>query len=172
MLGVSNVAQPVLAQVAQRHAVGQAALSQDTRCVREQDLSAVGGSCDSGGQVDVDPDVVIAAEDSLPCVKPHPYPKFHTLGPIVSTQVALRTNRTPNGIDGASKGRKERVTLGPNNVPIIGLEGGSDDLSVSILHGSVFLAQRMQKPGGPLDVGEQERDRSSWQRRHVSSSVA
>ena len=67
---MGDVLQPVLTQIPQSDAVGQVVLDHGPGGVREQYLPAVAGGGDPRGPVDVDPDVVTPAEDTLPVCSP------------------------------------------------------------------------------------------------------
>jgi hypothetical protein len=120
-------------------------LDESSSGVGDENLPSVRHAGNPGGRINVDADVVLSAENPLPSVKSHPDPEFHTFRPIVFAQVALGGDCSPNGLDGCPKRREEGIPLGPNDVAIVGVDGGPDDLAMSILYCSVSLAQRMKE---------------------------
>ena len=105
VLGVVQVLQAVLAEVAEGGPVGKVVLHQGAGGPGDQDLAAVPGRGDARGAVHVDADVALVREQRLPGVKTHP----HADGS--SSESIARLGRRSEGIRGLRKGDEERVTL-------------------------------------------------------------
>ena len=130
------------------------------------DLAAVRRGGDAGGAVDVEPDVVVAPEHSLTGMDPHPDQHPATLRPRFGGKAAL-------GDDGGGHRRRsrgergeERVAFGPDDDSAGTFDGLGHDGVVDGEDIATRPTEALQEPGGPLDVGEQERDRSGGERAH------
>ena len=76
-----DVAQLMLAEAQQLDAVGEVALHEGPRRVRHEHLPTVRRGCDPRRAMDVDTDVVIAAQRAEPRVDAHPDADFRAVGP-------------------------------------------------------------------------------------------
>ncbi len=119
-LRLGEVAQGVCPQVGQRHAIGEDVPHQLGRGSREQDLTAIAGGCDTGGTVDIHPDVAVRPGGPRPGVEPHPHPDRCSVWPLVSRQFALRRHRGKRRTACRWKGGEERISLGAHLGPAPG----------------------------------------------------
>jgi hypothetical protein len=82
-----------------------------------QDLTAVRGCLDPGGEVQVKPDQAPHAAADAPCMDTHPNPKPAGLvRPLVSGQGALRVDRGLNRLNGINEQCEERIAGGALDV--------------------------------------------------------
>ena len=114
VLGVGQILQPMHAQAADRHPLGQVVLDQTSRRVRDDDLSSPPHCRDPRGPVHVEPEIVIAPEDGVACVHPHAYPQGMSLGPAVSVEPSLRLHHRSDRGAGRLEDDEERVPFGPD----------------------------------------------------------
>jgi hypothetical protein len=117
-------------------------------------------------RVHVDADVVAAAEYPVPCVEPHPDPQRAAVGPGVGGQATLRGDGRSDRLNRAGEGHEEGVALDADDHATRMLDGLGDDGRVLVLHGRIPIPELLEQCGRPLDVREQERDRSGRQVRH------
>ena len=110
----------MLAEVAERDAVGKLVLDQLARSLREQRLAAVRGRADPGGARDIEPDVSGRCNVWLSGVEADPD------GQPGRGQLALEPRRGRHGADGARKGGEEGLALGVDLVSSVVGERGSD----------------------------------------------
>src|SRR5687768_2004759 len=85
-----DVLQSVKPEVPDAHAVRRAVLNQTPGGVGDEDLPAVPRRGDSCGPVDVDPEVVLTAEDTLARVDPHPHADSRSMWPLMRSERPLR----------------------------------------------------------------------------------
>ena len=153
MLGVGQVLEPVLPEVADRHIGAQQPLGR----LREDDLPAVGRGCNPGGAVDVQADVALLGDERLARVEAHADP-YRAL-----RERAASLGRGGDSRVGPRERDEERVTLGVDLDAQVPRERVSQDTPVLReevgIGGSVLLEQ----PRRALDVGEEERHRSCRQ---------
>ncbi len=162
--GRGQVLEPMLGQVAKAHALGQILSHEDACGIGQQDLPAVSGGRDPGGTVDVDPDVVVAAEAPLASVQAHPDPEAGAVRPGCGMQLALGAGGGLDGLDCRWKHREERVALRTDLNAVVRGDRAAQDLGMGGQEVVVVKSERRQQAGRPLDVGEQECDRSRGQR--------
>jgi hypothetical protein len=167
-LGLVEVLQPVAAEVADRHSLGEGVLDEHPCGLGDQDLAPVCGGGDPGRSVHIDPDVVAAADGTLTGVQPHPNPERRAVRPVFLGQASLRGHRGADPLPWGAEHREEGVALGSNLVAVLRLQGVPEDLRVAILDGPIPLAELLEQPGGALDVCEQERHRPRRQIGHAS----
>jgi hypothetical protein len=122
-LGLQEVLEAVLAEVAQGRAVGEVALDQRPCGRAEQDLPAVAGSGDPRGAVDVNPDVALAAERPQAGVQAYPHPDVDVVGPTAGGERRLRVDRGGQGLQRIWEDDEEGVTLGADDAPSVAGEG-------------------------------------------------
>ncbi len=80
----------MLAEVAKARPAGKDLGNQRPGRVRQQDLAAVTCGADPGGAMDVEPDVVVAAQLGQAGVEAHPDAHRGPIGPIGARKFALR----------------------------------------------------------------------------------
>ncbi len=157
-LGLGEVLQPVLPQVADLHLLRQAC-QRRVGGLGEQDLPAVAGRGDAGRPVDVQSDVVVTAEDPFAGVQAHPHLDRCFLVPAVTGELLLGPGGRLDRIGCVGEGHEERVAFGRDLGPPELGEYAPQDRGVLAADGCIAsLPQPSQEIGGALDVGEQERD--------------
>ena len=82
------------------------------RRIGQEDLASVPGSRDAGRAVNVETQVVVAAEPAFAGVEAHPDPDLHRFRPLVRGQRSLRDNRRPERVAGLGEHCEEAVALG------------------------------------------------------------
>ena len=157
----ADVLQLLLAEVADRHALGEIAADERARRLREQHLPAVARRADPRRADDVHADVALVADRRLAGVQAHPHLDLGAARPLVRRERALagdrgrdRVARTPERVeervalrvDLAPAGRAERLAQDP---PVVG-----DDRR------RIRSPSSLEQLGRALDVREEERDRS------------
>ena len=158
MFGAAKVLQAMVPQTADHRSLGKGGLGKDRRRLGEKDLAARGCGRDSSGPVDIDPQVVIAPQHSLPGVHAHPHAQGAAVRPGVRGQALLGDNRGQHGISRFREHREERIPLRPNLRSARFGYRSAKDLRVLLLHGPVAGTEFLEETCGPLDVGEQEGD--------------
>ena len=158
VLRVRQILEAMQADVAQADPVRKIMLHQRTRGRREQDLASVRHGCDPGRPVHVQAEVVVAAQHPLARVEPGPDPKLDAVGPGAARQPPSGRDRGPHRFRRSLEDHEERIALGAHLVAATRGDRRSEDLGVAILHGPVAVAEPLQEPGRPLDIGEQEGD--------------
>ncbi len=167
-LGPLEVLEPVVAEVPKGHAVRQPRLDLGAGGAGHHDLPPVRRRRDAGGPVDVDPDVVVAAERPLPRVQAHPRPD------VVRQpgEPALGLDRRGDSLRGVREHHEERVAGRADLDAAVVPHGPADHLRVLIARGGVPLPEFLEQLRRALDVGEQERDRPGRQLGHGEGNVA
>lgn len=127
-------------------------IEQIARRTRQQDLAAVAGASDSRAAVDVDPHVALVTDHRLARVQAHANTDRSPLERILRSLCAC------DRIRGASECDEEGVTLRvhldaavlckrvPKHAPVLG-----EDVRVAV-------AEFVQEPCGPFNIGEEEGD--------------
>jgi hypothetical protein len=104
-------------------------------------------------------------------VKAHPDPKT---GPVVSQVSSQPSLGGHGGLDGsgrAGKHHEERVPFRTHLDPVAPSDGPADDGGMLVAEAGVPIAELLEQPGGPLDVGEQEGDRSGRELCHLRPAM-
>ena len=116
------------------------------------------GGRDSGGPVDVDPDVVVPAERSLAGVQAHPNAdRAGWLGPPVGRQRSLRGGRRLDGPFRAREDDEERIAFGRDLHAAGGFEGRAQQALVIFEDGRVAIPEGRHEESRALDVREEKR---------------
>src|SRR5205823_4559177 len=130
-------------------------------------LPAVAGGRDARGPDHVEAEVALLADVRLAGVQPHPHAQLLTAGPFVVAQRALRLDRRRHRVAGARERVEERVALRVDLRPAVRAERLAHDAPVVVRHAAVpVVAELLQEPRRPLDVGEDERDGAAGKLRH------
>ncbi len=106
-LGVLEILEPMHAEIAQAHAIGQVIRAERARRIRQQDLPTMAGAGDTAGAVDVQPGVRIGCEARLPRVKPDPDVDRDPIRPGLCRQRALCGDRAADGTGRSRKAEEE-----------------------------------------------------------------
>ena len=152
MLGVGQVLQAMLAEVAERDALQAGRLGQGPGCRRHQDLLAVA----RGG----DADVAVAAELPVAGVESHAHADPAVGGPFVRADRPLGLDRAGHRSRCAGERDEEGVALGVDLRAARGDEDVAKDAVVLLQDRAVALRELPEKARAALDVGEHEGDRS------------
>ncbi|CAN5296444.1 hypothetical protein BH09ACT13_BH09ACT13_04620 [soil metagenome] len=113
-------------------------------------------------------DVALLADDGLTRVQPHPHADLATVGPVVLGERALRDDRRSESRIRTREREEERVSLRVDLAPAALGRGLADGALVLCPDGAVALAQVLEQPRRPLDVGEEECDGAGRQLGHTS----
>ncbi len=126
------------------------------------------GSADASGAVDGEPCVATVGENRLPRVEAHPHAHLATFGPRVRAEGTLRRCRGGDRVQTPHEDKEKRVSLGIDFAPPGGSECFAHDVLVLREDVGVDVASHAsQQTGRPLDVGEEEGDRTGGQIRHA-----
>ena len=155
LLRAPEVLEAVQAEVGQRNAVDERA-----RSLRDDDLAAVRGAHHPRRAVDVDADVALVGDDRLTRVDPDPH-----LHRTVAERL-LRFSRGRDGVSRADERDEERVALRVDLDPFVTTEHVAQGSPVLGKQRHVARPVLVQQPRRALDVGEEERDRSSRELGH------
>jgi hypothetical protein len=170
-LGVHDVLETVAPERAQGHSIGQRVLYERARCIRQHYLPPVSGRGDARCPVHVHADVVVTADDGLSGVHADPHAYVVPGGPRVGEEAALHSDGGPKRAGGARKAREERVA-GRAHLDASALcDRSAQDRPMSIEHRQGAVAELVQERGGPLDVGEHERDGPRGQLGHARLAI-
>src|SRR5205823_14614846 len=99
----------------------------------------------------------------------HAHAHKRALRPGMRGEAALHLHGCTDRLAGASEGHEEAISLRVDLVAAILLEGTSHQGSIFLQQARVALAPVMKQLGGPLDVGEEERDGTHWEVMHTAS---
>ena len=168
-LGLVEVLQPHLTELALRHAVGQSAGHERRRRRREEHLPAVTRRADPRGAMDVDSDVALLADDGFAGVEAHAHAKGVSVRPRIRVEGTLRRDRRGNRVAGAFEAEEECVALRVDLLTPSGSEGVADHAAVLGKRVGVSVAELLEQLGRALDVGEDEGDGAAVQHRHALS---
>src|SRR5206468_10070277 len=103
----------------------------------------------------------------------HPDSQLVPVGPPARRQPALRLRSGCERLIRALERDEERVALAVHLVPTVALEAGAQDVPMRVERLRVpVLPQFGEQSGRPLDVREEERDRSARLPRHPSRTIA
>jgi hypothetical protein len=166
---VLDVLETVSAEVPERDTLGEVVLHHRTCRIGDQDLPAVARPRDPGRPVNIDPKVVVAPEHPLTRVQAHANPYGTGVGPLALFEGALGGHRRAKGPHRAPECGEERISFGPNHVPVLRVDGRPHDLVVPVLDLAIALTKLLKKTRRSLDVGEHERDGSGWGLDHCGS---
>ena len=170
-LGLIEILEPMDTEISELGALGERFPDEGARRVGEEHLAAVPDAGDAAGAVNVESDVPLGAEAGLAGVHAHPDPDLDVVRPRLAGERALRGNGGRDRSGRRWKGDEEGVPLGPHLDATLRLEGRPQQLLVSSEDRRPSLALRLEQPGRPLDVGEQERDGTGQQLGHSVLSV-
>jgi len=160
MLGALEVLQAVLAEVAQRRAGRKRRRDEGPGCLRHEHLASVSRCRDSGRTVDIQPDVVVAAELAIAGVETHPDENRGLVRPRVLGKRSMGRDRRLDRLRGGWKDGKEAVALGPQLGPARTGDRTAHDPMVVLEKLAVAIPEGMDQARRTLDVAEQECDRA------------
>ena len=170
LLRAREVLEPILAELAQAHAIGQRGLRQHPRGGRDQHLAAMAGAGDARHAMHVDADVGLAAERSLAAVDAHPDADRDAAVPRLGRQAALGGDRGRHGAGRGLEDGEDGVALGAEHDPAVRRRPPrASSCVVPIEHRRPAVAQRLGGLGRSLDVGEQEGDGADREMCHARS---
>ena len=155
-----QVLQPVLAEIPERDALGSRRLDQGSGGRGGHDLSPVAGSGDPGRPVHIDAHVVVRTEYGLPGVKSDPHPDLLLVRPGVTGQGPLGLDGGGHRLGRGGEHHEERVALRRHLHTAPPGERFPEEPLVILQDSGIPVAQAIEEPGAPLDVGEHEGDRS------------
>jgi hypothetical protein len=168
-LRLGQVLQPRLAEIPQPDRGRQLGAEQLPGGPGEQHLPAMPSRADPCRAVHIQAGVVLADHDRLARVDPHPDAQHRAVGPGMGGKHPLPGNGRRHRIAGLGKGNEEGVAFGADLAAVESGEGGPKQPSMLGQDLDVPVAQPLQQPGGPFDVGEQQGDRSGRQPRQDAS---
>ena len=155
-LRLLEVLEAVRAQVAQRHAGRQRVPHQLGRGPGEHHLPPVGRGHQAGAAVQRRPEVVGPLHLHLPQVDAHPGPERAQRAPVLPLEGELPLEGRPDGVGGAGERRVHRVPHRLEDHAPVGLDGLPQEVVVAAHGAPVRLRVRVEEPGAPLHVREQE----------------
>ncbi len=155
-LSVVEVLETVRPEIPERHCVGENLLDQSTSGPRDQDLAPIGRRGDPSREVHVDAKVVVAAQDALAGVHPHPDQERSPPWPLVAREGALSGNSGQKSAGRPREHREEGVPLGADLHAVAFGDGLPHQRGVVVLDAAVLLAELLEQPGGSLNIREQE----------------
>ena len=123
------------------------------RRLREQHLPAVAGGRDPRRPMHVEPHVSLVGPERLTRVQPHPHPHRATR----KRDLRLRGGR--HCIGRTRESDEEGVALRVDLDPLVPLPSVAQSTAVLGKHLRIPVAQLLEQPRRPLDVGEEERHR-------------
>jgi hypothetical protein len=126
----------------------------------------VPGRHDPRRLVHIDAHVAFARDERLPGMHPHSHTNRTDL------ESFLTFGRSSNRIARTRKRNEERITLRVDLEASVPNEHLPEHTPVLGQRLRVPVAEFVQQPRRPLDVGEDERHRSCWQLRHRHTSIA
>jgi len=113
--------------------------------------------------MDVEADVVVAAESSLAGVETHPHSDRGRLRSRNRSQPALRLGSCGDRIEGRAKDREEGIPLGAELDPTVSGDRITEEPVVRREQGRISITKRRKKSCRAFDVGEEERHRTDGQ---------
>ena len=171
MFGAIEILETVDAEVAERDALEDRIRQERPRRFGDHDLTAVARGSDPCRTVDVDPDVVVAAQDTVAAVQTHPDANLAAVGPGVGRESSLRRHRCSDGSTRGGEHREERVTFGSDLHAISLGDGVPHDRGMLVLERRVRLTEPSEESRRSLDIGEQERHRAGREFGHEARTV-
>ena len=134
---------------------------------REQNLAPVAGRPDACRTVDIQADIVVAAQSAFASVQsnPHPYPM--TAWPVLFSERTLSGYGRHHRPWGRLEDGEEGIAFRADFNSFVIAKRLANDGSVALQHTLIVAAERLEQPGRTLDVGEHEGDRANREmRRH------
>ena len=154
MLGPTEVLEPVLTEIPQRHIRRQLAGNQFARRGRYQHLPTVAGRTDPSRAMDVEADVVIALLRRLAGVHADPHAHLHAVGPRLPCKRSLYRDRRGNRVARPRKRDEEPVPLRVDHPATVLAKRRAQHTIVLAQNIGVPTAQPLQQPSRALDVAE------------------
>jgi hypothetical protein len=165
-----EILEAMLSQVEELDAGRQLSLDELAGGPREQDLASVPRRADTGGAMNPEADVALAADGRLGRVDADADPDFLILGPAVIRQRALGCEGRREGVPRPPERDEEGVALGVDLVAAGLLEGVAKESLMVGEERSIVVAESPQQPRGTLDVAEEKGDRSGRELSHSATS--
>ncbi len=104
--------------------------------------------------MDVDADIVVTTQPTLPRVQAHPDTHRHVVRPGMCGESALRIGGCPDGCQRRWEDREHAVALGADLRTTMFGDRRPDERSMGFEDGHVCLAECRHQPGGAFDVRE------------------
>ena len=145
---------------------GRAVGNELTRSRRHERLATVRCRCDSRAAMHVDADIVAVRDQRLTRMQTHPHPDRRAVGPPMPSERYLCRDRGRERTAWIREGDKEAVPLRVHLDPAIACERLANELPVVCEHAGVVVAELVEEPRRPLDVGEEKCDRTCGQFSH------
>jgi hypothetical protein len=161
--------QPVLAEIAQARRARQVSLDQIPGGLREEDLAAVRRPGDARRSVDIQPEVIVAAQDPLAGVHSHPDSNLDPVWPGRRGKLALGPDRRADSAARRGEHGEEGVPLGAHLAAPAFANGGTDHSVVALLHVTIPASEPLEQPCRALDVREEEGHRAGGKVPHFHS---
>ncbi|HLJ32558.1 MAG TPA: hypothetical protein VKU38_02860, partial [Ktedonobacteraceae bacterium] len=144
----------------------QSVLHQFPRCLGQQHLSTMPSAHNACGVVHIQADIAVSSPLRLACVQTDAYRYCHIFRKGMGGESALCRHSCRHGIGGASEDHEKGIALGVHDAPIPLSERCTQHLAALRQHTGISLTQLVQQARGPRNIGEQQRDRTSWQVLH------
>ena len=158
VLGFAKIAQPVLAEVSQLHAVRQRVANQVAGGLGHDHLPASGRGQQPGQPVEGRSQVVALVRFRGAGVERHPHGERPELAPILGHERPLRGDGGSQGVGSGGEGRLDGVADRLEPDAVVGGDGLVEQGEVALHRAEHGRCVLLPTPGAPLDVGEQEGD--------------
>ena len=167
MLGLEDVFHAVFPEVAKMRSSRQRVLDERPGGPGNDQLPAVGRTCDPSRTVHVHPHIIRSDEDGVSCVKTHSNANGAARRPGVGGEALLRRDRGSECSRSAGEGDEKRIAFSAHFGPAGRGNCLPNDQLVLLPDGGVTIAQVPEQLRRALDVREQERDGASGQLSHA-----
>jgi hypothetical protein len=135
----------------------------------EQHLSAVPSAHDLCASLEIQTNVPLGGKLWLPGVQAHAHTDPHAFRPGMGEEEALRIYSGFDGISGVCKGHKKGLSRRIDFVTVPLLACRTQQVPPFFQHQRGTVAQVLQQAGRPLDVSEEQRDRSFRKQKRSTS---
>jgi hypothetical protein len=169
--GLQQIAQPVLAEIAQGHGRGWVVVDQRSRRVGEHDLAAMGNREEPAQPVERGHLLVVArgAGHGLAGVQRHAHPDRRRQRPGFSGNRLLRLNGGAKRVMRRGEGSLHRVAGDLVAMPTVGGNRRVEQLQMAVDRETHRLRVPLPERGALLDVGEEEGNRPTRELGHDPS---
>ena len=148
------------AEIEERQPVSQRLTEEIARRPGHEHLTSVRGGADPGSEMHVEPDVAFGDPPGLARVRAHAHANGQPVGPRVRVERLLRPSGGLDSLARAIKRDEEGVSLCIDLDAATLLECLPEQPPVRLERLPVPVAERVEQPRRPFDVGEEKRDRA------------
>ena len=166
-LGPRQVAEAVVAEIDDHHAVGEVVASEVDRGLRHHDLTAVGSAHEPGRSVQRRAVVVALAQLRGARVDAHAYQQCPGRRPVLRAERELRVDRSRDRVRRGRERGMHTVTRGLHDVTVVTLDRRAQDLVVARQRALHRFGVLLPEARRTLEIGEEEGDRPRREPREV-----